>query len=211
MMTEEEKRQRKSERDAAKALKREERKQKILEDTAKFMYNVFNKDSGNYSKEFEKLLLSGGGGNSMFVNCWAKPSGAFVKSRISGKAKEELAKYGYVSLWDSPHEFRYHNAKGAENRLKHGKHLHLDHNPGNVKVLSLIRERCRSYNSKEQSYEEIIIDLKKYLMTIQTLDWITVEQDDVRTLSDSNYKKKIKDMMTHEERDALLNDTWEYL
>ena len=47
----------------------------------------------------------------------------------------------------------------------------------------------------------------EYLSTIQTLDWITVEQDDVRTYGDSNYSKPEKDMMTHDQRDELLNDS----
>ena len=46
--------------------------EKILDSTARFMFNVFNVKSGNYCKEFDDLLMSGGGGNSMFVNCWSK-------------------------------------------------------------------------------------------------------------------------------------------
>ena len=42
---------------------------KILESTAKFMLNVF---SGSYDERFEEMLVSGGGGNSMFVNAWQK-------------------------------------------------------------------------------------------------------------------------------------------
>ena len=182
----------------------------ILDSTARFMFNVFNSKSGNYCKGFDELLMSGGGGNSMFVNCWTKPSGYFIKVRISGKKEKKLFEFGYDDINSAPHEFKHNNAKGAEKRIKNGKHLHLDHNPGNVKVLQLIREKCRSYDTNLE-YEEIIKDLKNYLKNIQTLDWITVEQDDKRTYGDPQHTKSEKNMMPHDERDALLNDTWKDL
>ena len=185
--------------------------EKMLDSTARFMFNVFNTKSGNYCEEFDALLMSGGGGNSMFVNCWSKPSYHFVKKRISGEAKRKLEEFGYASLDDAPHSFKHNNAKGAEKRIAKGKHLHLDHNPGNVKVLELIREKCRSFDPDKVEYETIINEIKKYLSTIQTLDWITVEQDDIRTYGDSNYSKPEKDMMTHDQRDELLNDSWEFI
>ena len=185
--------------------------EKILDSTARFMFNVFNPTSGNYCKEFDDLLIKGGGGNSMFVNCWSKPSSYFIKKRLSGEAKARLKENGYKSLDDAPHKFKHNNAKGAENRKKEGKELHLDHSPGNVKVLELIKEKCKQYDPEKMTYDKIIDDLKKYLLTIQTLDWITVEQDDIRTYKDKKYTKKQKDKMNHEERDALLNDKWEYL
>ena len=183
----------------------------MLDSTARFMFNVFNKKSGNYSEEFETLLMSGGGGNSMFVNCWSKPSYYFVKKRISGEAINILHEHGYKTIDDAPHGFKHNNAKGAEKRIANGKYLHLDHNPGNVKVLELIREKCREYDLETTNYETIISEIKSYLLTIQTLDWITVEQDDVRTYGDEHHSKAEKDKMTHDEKDILLNDTWEYL
>lgn len=183
----------------------------MLDSTARFMFNVFNVKSGNYCKEFDELLLKGGGGNSMFVNCWSKPSSYFAKKRISGEASKRLKEFNYATLNDAPSSFKHNNAKGAQKRIANGKHLHLDHNPGNVKVLELIKNRCREYDPDKTSYEDIIKDLKDYFSTIQTLDWITVEQDDIRTYKDQNYTKKQKDKMNHEERDLLLNDTWENL
>ena len=183
----------------------------MLDSTARFMFNVFNTKSGNYSEEFESLLMSGGGGNSMFVNCWSKPSYFFIKKRISGEAQRILREHGYETIDDAPHSFKHNNAKGAEKRIVKGKYLHLDHNPGNVKVLELIRDKCRSYDLDMISYEEIISEIKAFLSTIQTLDCITVEQDDVRTYGDDNYSKTEKDKMSHDERDNLLDDTWEYL
>lgn len=175
----------------------------IIESLAKFLLNVF---SDTYDENFEKMLVSGGGGNSMFVQSWQKPSKLFVKIRISTEAKNKLLEHGYT-LETMPHVFLCHNAKGAKNRIASGKHLHMDHNPGNVKVLHLIRDRIRSYR-KAMTKEEKINDLKEYIRDVQTLDIITVEQDDIRTLRDANYTKKEKDMLTSAQKDALLNDTW---
>lgn len=177
----------------------------MLESTAKFFYNVF---SHKYNSKFERMLVSGGGGNSMFVNAWHKPSAFFVKYRISGEAIRRLSENGH-HINAIPHGFIHHNAKGAERRKNAGKNLHGDHNPGNVKVLHLIRDRVRSYDTHVMSYKQIIDDLKIFLSTIQTVDIITVEQDDKRTLSDSEMTKKQKDMLDSHGRDMLLNDTWE--
>lgn len=129
------------------------------------------------------------------------------------KAKETIANLGFESINDVPPEYKYNNAKGAENRKTVGKLLHLDHSPGNVKVLHLIRDKCREFNPDTDNYDMIIRTLKEYFKTIQTLDWITIEQDDIRTYkTDSDGpSKKEKDMMSHEERDNLLNDIWEDL
>ena len=185
--------------------------EKMLDSTARFMFNVFNLKSGNYCEEFESLLMSGGGGNSMFVNCWSKPSYYFVKKRISGEAQRILREHNYETIDDAPHSFKHNNAKGAQKRIAKGKYLHLDHNPGNVKVLELIREKCRSYDPDKTKYETIIAEIKLFLSNIQTLDWITVEQDDIRTYGDDIHTKTEKDKMTHDERDNLLQDSWKYL
>ena len=205
------KERKKKEVEAAKKAQEEQYKKDMLDGTARFMYNVFNKDSGNYNQAFEELLLSGGGGNSMFVNCWAKPSGSVVKTRLSTKAKEKIAELGYATIYEVPHENKHNNAKGAANRIEAKKYFHLDHNPGNVKVLELIREKCRSFDTDPEKYEENITELKNFLLTVQTLDWITVEQDDVRTYGDDSHSKKEKDKMDHQQRDDLLNDIWEDL
>lgn len=177
----------------------------ILDSTAKLLYNVF---SDSYSGAFEKMLMSGGGGNSMFVNAWSKPSATFIKHRISGEAKKRLEEHGYtVGTW--PRSFYRHNAKTIDKRRSAGKQVHLDHNPSNVKVLQLIRDRVRSYAEKKMTLEEKIVDLKEYLIGVQTLDLITIEQDHVRTQKDEVLKKSEKNMLTADERDALLDDTWE--
>lgn len=179
----------------------------ILDSTAKLLYNVF---SDSYSDAFEKKLMSGGGGNSMFVNAWGKPSATFIKRRISGKAKKRLEEHGYT-IDTCPPNFYQNNAKTIEKRRSAGKQLHWDHNPGNVKVLQLIRDRVRSYADKKMTPEEKIADLKEYLVGVQTLDLVTIEQDHIRTYRDEILGKKEKDMLTADERDALLKDTWEAL
>lgn len=178
----------------------------VLDSTAKFFLNVF---SDKYDEFFENMLVSGGGGNSMFVNAWQKPSKHFINARLSGEAKTCIAAKGYT-LETMPHVFLCNNAKGAAKRKAAGKYLHMDHNPGNVKVLHDIRDRVRSYLD-EMSHDTKIADLKEFMKKVQTLDIITVEQDDMRTLADERFTKKEKDMMSAKERDNLLNDTWEDL
>ena len=90
--------------------------EEILESTAKLMLRVFSED---YDARFEEMLVSGGGGNSMFVNAWQKPSKEFIKNRISSQAKKRLADYGYT-LETMPHGFVCHNAKGAQKRKANG-------------------------------------------------------------------------------------------
>ncbi len=186
----------------------------IIDGTARLMFNVFNRKTGNYSNDYDMLLMSGGGGNSLFINCWQKVSFDIDRVRISGEAKKRLIAYGFASIEDAQtrdHKFLSNNAKGAANRLAAGKNLHADHNPGNKKVLEMIKEKCRSYDPDKDDYESTISEIKEFLRTVQTIDWITVEQDDKRTYKDDKYSKKEKDMMSHDERDDLLNDTWEYL
>lgn len=192
---------------------KQRKKEAMLDSTARFMFNVFNIKSGTYSEDFEKLLLAGGGGNSMFVNCWTKPSSYFTKIRISGEAKKVLKKHNYNSIGEAPKSFKFNNAKTAANRMKKGKYLHLDHNPGNVKVLMLIKEKCREFNpdSSKFNLEATMNEIKAYLLTIQSLDWITVQQDDVRTYGDESHTKREKAIMNKQARDQLLNDSWEDL
>lgn len=180
----------------------------ILESTAKLMLRVF---SENYDARFEKMLVSGGGGNSMFVNAWQKPSKEFIKARISSQEKKRLKKYKYT-LDTMPDKFIHSDAKGAKNRKAAGKHLHMDHNPGNVVVLVLIKNRVKSYSRKWWwSKKRKIADLKDFIKDIQTLDFITVEQDDVRTRGDTKLKTSEKAMLSAKERDELLGDDFEEL
>jgi hypothetical protein len=183
----------------------------ILDSTARFLYNIF---SDKYCDSLEKMLASGGGGNSMFVNAWVKPSALFIKARISTAAVKRLEQHGYSlqQFLDGkvPHQFLHDNAKTIAKRHENGKELHGDHNPGNVKVLHLIRDRVRSYK-KTIMVKQKINDLKKYIAKIQTLDFITIEQDFVRTHKDKQHTKSEKDMMTAEQRDMLLNDTWQQI
>jgi hypothetical protein len=182
-------------------------KEKIIESTAKLLLNVF---SDKYDPWFESQLVAGGGGNSMFVNAWAKPSAKFIRIRISKEAEKRLAEHGYSSLNDIPKHFLRHNAKGADNRREAGKELHADHNPGNTKVLHLIRDKVRSYD-QAISYDEKLEDLKSFIREIQTLDIITIEQDDIRTLADSKMTKSEKNMLSGEQRDILLHDSFDDL
>lgn len=182
-------------------------KEEILESTAKFFYNVFKE---KYDEIFEKMLTSGGGGNSMFVNAWVKPSAYFIRKRISGEALKRIAEKGHT-LETIPHVFIRHNAKGQVNRRLAGKELHEDHNPGNVKVLSMIKDKVRSYAYSSMTYDQKIKDLMEYMSGIQTLDIITIEQDDIRTYKDTSMNKSHKNTLGAKERDLLLNDTWTLL
>jgi hypothetical protein len=53
------------------------------------------------------------------------------------------------------------------------------------------------------SEQDILLDLSEYLKTIQTVDLITVEQDEIRTSADRDDLP-----LTNAQRDALINDTW---
>lgn len=176
---------------------------------SKFLLKVF---SENYCARFSKMLLSGGGGNSMFVNAWEKPSLCFKKYRISQKAldllKDKLCeKFDATKIPNNiPHYLLHNNAKGAKKRAKCGKKLHIDHNPSNKKVLDLIKKEVIRLNAGNISESEKLELLKGYISNIQTLDIITVEQDDLRTLKDMHYSKKDKDFMSAEQRDGLIDD-----
>ena len=186
-------------------------KQVMLHNLAELLFAVF---SIKYDDDFKKLLLSGGGGNSMFINVWIKPSAHFVKMRISSEAKKTLKDNGYkcIDLGDKiPRTFLKSNAKGAENRIKKGKLLHIDHNPGNVKVLELIYEKVQTLKHKKGTKADKIEELKSFIKNIQYLDIITVVQDDIRSRKDDKYSKREKDRMTLKQRDDLLADKFECL
>lgn len=176
--------------------------EQILTDTAKLFLQVF---SQNYCGEFERMLVAGGGGNSMFVNAWSKPSKKFVRCRISSQARLRLQKCGHNNInnvQDIPHSFLHNNAKKIETRRRAGKELHMDHNPSNVFVLRSIRDRVCSY-PPNCAYDDKLNDLVEFIRNIQTLDIITIEQDEVRTRTHN------VENMSAQERDRLLNDTFE--
>jgi hypothetical protein len=186
--------------------------QRWIEDTALFYFRIF---SGNYGEDFLNKLLKGGGGNSALCASWYQLSPVFVPQRVSGKALDLLKEKGFnivqngnlVKLKKSDikvkHNLFYNNAKGAQNRIIVGKLFHFDHNPSNKKILSLLNKRIKDYMDSQVSEQELLYDLSEYLKTIQTVDLITVNQDDIRTNADREDRS-----LTNYERDNLLNDTW---
>lgn len=186
--------------------------QKWIEDTALFYFKIF---SGSYGDNFLKKLLKGGGGNSTLCASWYQLSPVFVPKRVSGSAVKLLKEKSFDVFEDgtivrlkkkelnNKHLLFYHNAKGAQNRINIGKLFHFDHNPSNKKILSLLNDRIKDFMESQVSEQEILLDLSEYLKTIQTVDLITVEQDEIRTKADrADYP------LTNIERDALLGDIW---
>ena len=186
--------------------------QKWIEDTALFYFRIF---SGNYGEDFLNKLLAGGGGNSTLCASWYQLSPVFVPQRISGSALALLREKAFdivqvgntiklkKSQIEDNHIMFYHNAKGAKNRVVVGKFFHFDHNPSNKKILSLLNNRIKEYMESQVSEQDILKDLSEYLKTIQTVDLITVEQDEVRTSADRDDRP-----LTNIERDTLLRDIW---
>jgi len=121
----------------------------------------------------------------------------FVKTRISSKAKKILDSNPDLNLNKRSALFSS-NQKSVEKRKKLGQLLHRDHNPSNNYVLRKIRDEVRSYNNL--TVEEGISKLKEFIKTIQTIDIITVEQDEIRNKHND---------ISAKERDGLINDTFE--
>lgn len=186
--------------------------QKWIEDTALFYFRIF---SGNYGEDFLNKLLKGGGGNSTLCASWYQLSPVFVPQRISGTALSLLREKSFdiieedntirikKSQIQENHIMFYNNAKGAQKRIIAGKYFHFDHNPSNKKILSLLNERIKGFMESQVSEQDILLDLSEYLKTIQTVDLITVEQDEIRTSADRDDLP-----LTNAQRDALINDTW---
>ena len=186
--------------------------QKWIEDTALFYFRIF---SGNYGEDFLNKLLKGGGGNSTLCASWYQLSPVFVPQRISGTALNSLREKSFdiieedntirikKSQIQENHIMFYNNAKGAQKRIIAGKYFHFDHNPSNKKILSLLNERIKGFMESQVSEQDILLDLSEYLKTIQTVDLITVEQDEIRTSADRDDLP-----LTNAQRDALINDTW---
>jgi hypothetical protein len=188
------------------------KKQKWIEDTALFYFKIF---SGNYGDEFLKKLLKGGGGNSTLCASWYQLSPVFVPQRISGQALKLLKEKSFTVIEQeevikikrseikSNHGMFYNNAKGSRNRIIAGKFFHFDHNPSNKKILSLLNEKIKSFMESKITEHEILINLSEYLKTIQTVDLITVEQDEIRTNADREGKP-----LSSVQRDKLVKDIW---
>ena len=188
-------------------------KDKWVKSTALLFYQIF---SANYDNEaFLHKILSGGGGNSTLCSTWMNLAEFFIPHRISENAYklliEKLADnekneiymkndkvfiskkiYKKYSYWF------FNNAKGAANRLRTGKFFHFDHNPSNKKVLYLLHNNVKENKSDINFFNKFT----QYVQSIQTLDLITVFEDDLRTRADRNNKNG---PLSATDRDLLLN------
>ena len=187
-------------------------KEKWIGNTALLFFQIFSVD---YDDEaFINKLLAGGGGNSTLCSTWNHLNGCFVSYRISENAynlliekldAEDKNKVDlkdntvYVSrkIYKKYHVMFYHNAKGATNREKVGKFFHFDHNPSNKKVLELLNKQIKEHRNNEGFLDE----LTEYIKTIQTIDLITIYEDDLRTKTDL---KNSDGPLSSQERDELL-------
>lgn len=186
---------------------------KWVKNTALLFYQIFSVDYTD--KVFIKKLLSGGGGNSTLCATWMQLVQFFINHRISYNAYTLLLekledgdkkyvrlenKIVYINkkLYRKYHYLFANNAKGAQNRISAGKYFHFDHNPSNKKVLELLNDKIKSHKDEVGFFEE----LTRYISSVQTLDLITVEEDDIRTNADRN---SINGPLPSNERDALLN------
>lgn len=189
-------------------------KQSWINDTALFYFQIFSR---NYGEKFLKKLLKGGGGNSTLCASWYQLSPVFVSQRVSDTALKLLIEKS-ISITKDPDKrtvvikkseidkhrgMFYNNAKGADNRKSAGKFFHFDHNPSNKKILSLLNDQIREFLDSKITEDAILEQLGNYLESIQSVDLITVEQDQIRTSAD------LQDApLTKEERDKILHDEW---
>lgn len=185
--------------------------EKWFRDVALLFYQIFSVEYEN--EEFIKRLLMGGGGNSTLCSTWTHLSDCFIKYRISKKAysllitklddidKKSIIKKGNVIeipeklIGNKYHALFFNNAKGAERRKQNGKYFHFDHNPSNKKVLTNLKNEIKNHDYSEEYLKELV----SYIKQIQTVDLITVEEDDVRTYAD----QKTKDKLDSKQRDCL--------
>ncbi len=189
---------------------------KWIKNTALLFYQIFSAD---YNDEaFIKKLLSGGGGNSTLCATWMQLVKVFIKRRISKPAyhlllekvaDEDKNKIRLESdtvfiskkIYTKYPAFFFNNAKGAENRTNAGKFFHFDHNPSNKKVLELLCDKVKSHKNEAGFLDE----LTEYVKSVQTLDLITVQEDDIRTNAD---RKSSNGPLSSQERDDLLKTTF---
>lgn len=191
--------------------------EKWIKDTALIFYQIFSVDYE--SEKFLNKLLQGGGGNSTLCSTWTHLSDRFIKYRISVRAYNLLIskieendrklisfENGCVTIpskiiYKKYASLFFNNAKGANNRKSNGKYFHFDHNPSNKKVLILLRNEIKA----NKDDVEFLSKLSDYIRKIQTVDLITVEEDDIRTLADLKLKE---DKMDSSERDAIINSVF---
>ncbi len=188
-------------------------KDKWIQNTALIFYQIFSVDYEN--EAFINKILSGGGGNSTLCSTWMHLVDIFISHRISENAynlllenvaDEDKGKIRlendtvYISkkIYKKYHGMFFNNAKGSTNRKSVGKYFHFDHNPSNKKVLKLLSNKIITNKNNDGFFEEFT----EYVKNIQTIDLITVEEDDIRTLAD---KRNKEGPLTSTERDNLLN------
>ncbi len=187
-----------------------------VRNTAVFYYQIFSKE---YNDDFLAELLKGGGGNSVLCGSWYKLGSKFVKSRISGKALKELQKIKFplsiennivrIKLRDidNNNSLFKNNAKTIEKRRAAGKFFHFDHNPSNMRLINLLNNKVKELLASGLSEDDQIDLLSEFIYNIQTIDLITIEQDDVITKAD----KKLKTAFSKDVRDKMLNDKWYWI
>lgn len=83
------------------------------------------------------------------------------------------------------------------NRKNSGKYFHFDHNL-NKKVLSLLKSKVK----EKKDNPDFLNELTDYVKNVQTVDFITVEEDEIRTSADLKLKDNKMDAL---ERDKLIN------
>ena len=182
---------------------------KWIKNTALLFYQIFSVDYDDEDEAFINKLLAGGGGNSTLCSTWMHLNSCFVQYRITESAysllnnkvlSEDRSKIKlddnvvYISR-DIYKDYR--GLKGAENRIKAVKFFHFDHNPSNKKVLRLLYDRIKLHKEDEGFLEDFI----EYTKSIQTIDLITVYEDDIRTSAD---RKSKNGPLTALERDDIL-------
>ena len=189
---------------------------KWIKNTALLFYQIFS--VGYEAEAFINKLLSGGGGNSTLCATWMQLVKVFIKRRISKPAYHLLLEKvtdedknkirlecDTVFISKKIHAkylaFFFNNAKGAENRINAGKFFHFDHNPSNKKVLELLCDKIKSHKNEAGFLEK----LTEYVKSVQTLDLITVQEDDIRTNAD---RQSPNGPLSSQERDDLLKTTF---
>jgi len=167
----------------------------ILDFLSCIFYSLYSKKYGVF---LEKEIIRGGGGTSPICPIWINLSKYFIKHRISSEAEKVLLRNNIdLKTLSIRNPIFSSNQKSVEKRKKHGQLLHRDHNPSNSYVLRKIRDEVRSYNNL--TVEEGISKLKEFIKDIQTIDIITIEQDEIRNKHND---------ISAKERDGLINDTF---
>lgn len=185
-----------------------------INDTALLFYQIFSVDYGDVN--FNAKLMAGGGGNSTLCSTWTQLSDDFLNYRISKKAYKLLLnliseedKKSIIKtekditipkkiIYDKYRGLFFNNAKGVVNRKNSGKYFHFDHNPSNKKVLSLLKSKVK----EKKDNPDFLNELTDYVKNVQTVDLITVEEDEIRTNADLKLKDNKMDAL---ERDILIN------